>query len=553
MGEDEPFRLPACAEQYIAEVVRQIRYRKRVREEVRQELAAHFEDELRDCADARERQKRAGRLIEGFGDAKLLAVLCRRAKKRCRPLWKKALVRCVQVLGILILYVTICMSPLYLGRATIKMDCLNWLNETARGGREESDNARPYYDKATKLFVEMPECLIESRSRRPGDMNDVEQRSLSDWLAQNASALDTVREGSRRPYCWGCYRSQPIALPQGTPVTSEAMIAGVMGDCMPVLATYRQLAFAVQWQVRYEAFKGEMDAAVDDCFVLARFGGHFLGNGLAIEQLVGMAIERMANDSVLSLLDYPGVDASLLATVQRRWQERLDRLGTGITFDAEKGIWLDRIQRSFTDDGKGDGHALVRGPGYWMYAYQDFWRVLTLRCPTRKEAMADVDAYYSHVNELATEYPWQWSDQDAHVDDSNDAFMEPLMPVMQGARKFRLADLFLKIQSASDRTLADRSWQWRTEGLAVLTVLALHRYQMERGQYPVDLKQLVDDGYLRQVPRDPYSPGSLSYARTDSGFILYSWGRDRKDDGGRRATDADNEVGDTVFWPVSED
>jgi len=188
-----------------------------------------------------------------------------------------------------------------------------------------------------------------------------------------------------------------------------------------------------------------------------------------------------------------------------------------------------------------------------MYAYQDFWRVLTLRCPTRKEAMADVDAYYSHVNELATEYPWQWSDQDVHVDDSNDAFMEPLMLVMQGARKFRLADLFLKIQSASDRTLADRNWQWRTEGLAVLTVLALHRYQMERGQYPVDLKQLVDDGYLRQVPRDPYAPGPLSYARTDSGFILYSWGRDRKDDGGRRVTDTDNDVGDAVFWPMSED
>jgi len=553
MGEDGPLNLPACAEQFIAEVVRRMRYRKRIREEVRLELAAHFEDELRDCADVPERERRAQRLIEGFGDAKLLAVLCRRAKKRCRPFWKKALVRCVQVLGILILYVAICLSPLYIGRATIKMDYLSWLNETARGGREESDNARPYYDKAVKLYIEMPDWLKVSRITWPGDMNDVEQRSLSDWLAQNASALDTVREGSRRPYCWGCYRSQPIALPQGVVMTSETMIAGIMGDCIAPMAAYRQLAFALRWQVRYEASKGEMSAAFDDCFVLARFADHFLGHGLAIEQLVGVGIEMIANDSVLSLLDCPGVDANLLATVQSRWQERLDRLGAGISFDAERGIWLDRIQRSFTDDGKGDGHALVRGPGYWMYAYQDFWRVLTLRCPTRKEAMADVDAYYSHVNELATEYPWQWSDQDVHVDDSNDAFMEPLMLVMQGARKFRLADLFLKIQSASDRTLADRNWQWRTEGLAVLTVLALHRYQMERGQYPVDLKQLVDDGYLRQVPRDPYAPGPLSYARTDSGFILYSWGRDRKDDGGRRVTDTDNDVGDAVFWPMSED
>jgi len=41
MGENEPFKLPACAEQYIAEVVRQIRYRRRVREEVRQEKLSH--------------------------------------------------------------------------------------------------------------------------------------------------------------------------------------------------------------------------------------------------------------------------------------------------------------------------------------------------------------------------------------------------------------------------------------------------------------------------------------------------------------------------------
>jgi len=328
------------------------------------------------------------------------------------------------------------------------------------------------------------------------------------------------------------------------------MIAGIMGDCMPVLAIYRQLAFTLQWQIRYEASKGEMNAAFDDCFVLARFGGHFIGNGLAIEQLVGVGIEMMANDSILSLLDCHGVDANLLATVQRRWQERLDRPDAGISFDAERGIWLDRIQRSFTDDGKGDGHALVRGPGYWMYAYQDFWRVLTLRCPTRKDAMADVDAYYSHVNELVTEFPWQWSHRDTRTADSNDALVEPLMLAMQAPRRFRPADLFLKIQSTSDRMLADMSWRWRTEGLAVLTILTLHRYRIEQGQYPPDLKQLVDDGYLREVPRDPYAPGPLSYARTDSGFVLYSWGRDRKDDGGHRVTDTDNEVGDTVFWPV---
>src|SRR5512146_2680821 len=85
-----PLPLPPCAAEYIAQVVRKVRYRKKVRRDIQAELTAHFEDELRNCTSDAERDARAHRLIETFGDPKLLAVLCRRAKKRCRPLWARA-------------------------------------------------------------------------------------------------------------------------------------------------------------------------------------------------------------------------------------------------------------------------------------------------------------------------------------------------------------------------------------------------------------------------------------------------------------------------------
>ncbi|MHC4640431.1 MAG: hypothetical protein ACYS32_02220, partial [Planctomycetota bacterium] len=80
--------LPACAFEFIEMVVRKMRYRKTVRGEVRAELTAHFEDELRGCATDEEREQKARQLIAGFGDVKLLAILFRRAKKRCRPMWR---------------------------------------------------------------------------------------------------------------------------------------------------------------------------------------------------------------------------------------------------------------------------------------------------------------------------------------------------------------------------------------------------------------------------------------------------------------------------------
>jgi len=79
--------LPACAIEYIKLVIKKMRYRRKVRQDVQAELAAHFEDELKDCAGDEEKEQKASELIEQFGVVKLLGVLLRRAKKRCRPLW----------------------------------------------------------------------------------------------------------------------------------------------------------------------------------------------------------------------------------------------------------------------------------------------------------------------------------------------------------------------------------------------------------------------------------------------------------------------------------
>ena len=60
-------------------------YRRKVRDEVKAELMAHFEDELEDCKIDEEKEEKARAILSDFGDLKL-AILLRRAKIRCRPL-----------------------------------------------------------------------------------------------------------------------------------------------------------------------------------------------------------------------------------------------------------------------------------------------------------------------------------------------------------------------------------------------------------------------------------------------------------------------------------
>ena len=52
--------------------------------------------------------------------------------------------------------------------------------------------------------------------------------------------------------------------------------------------------------------------------------------------------------------------------------------------------------------------------------------------------------------------------------------------------------------------------------------------------------------FLPEVPADPYDGRPLRLKRTDGGLVLYSLGRDRKDDGGRPEDDK-KESGDLVF------
>ena len=57
-----------------------------------------------------------------------------------------------------------------------------------------------------------------------------------------------------------------------------------------------------------------------------------------------------------------------------------------------------------------------------------------------------------------------------------------------------------------------------------------------------NLKQLVDTGYLKAVPMDPFSSGPLVYRRKNNDFVLYSVGRHSQDNGGTND--------DIVFWMV---
>jgi len=529
--------LPASVADFIKLVVKKMRYRRKVRADVQAELEAHFEDELRDCKSDEEKQEKAEQLISDFGDAKLLAVLMRRAKKRCRPLWKKVLVRGLQVFSVIFLYLLICSSPLIIGRSTISINYADWLTEFIRADRDEADNARPHYERAMELYVEMPDWLKESTAKWPTDFNDAQLQLLDSWLQDNRKSLEALRIAAQHRCYWNRYQKS------GEGRLVETLMPNVM-DALPV---YSHLAFAMRWQIRLQAYNGNVDSALRDCAILLRVGDHLHGQGLLIEQLVGVAVESRALGEIGTILQNVDVSADTLKMVQEELAVQIEEYEPIISLTGEKVFWYDEIQRTFTDDGKGDGRVLVRG---LPYVATDDWKdslfkLLTFSYPSRQETIAQIDEFFEQAGRLLDITPWDLHNESKVANEWSVAHER--------------TNLMLNILRPAHEHVSQIAWRLKTHRVGLLTLLAIMRYQKDQGRYPENLNELVSTGYLNNLPRDPFSSGGpLVYKKTDDSFLLYSLGSNFEDDGGQPGLDSKgkprmwSDDGDWVFWPMSD-
>lgn len=197
--------LPASVVEFIQRLLKKMRYRSKIRQDVHAELTAHFEDELKDCKTDGDKEQKAEHLITEFGDLKLLAILLRRAKKRCRPLWRTVVARTFQTIGVLILCFIFYAIWFSFGEPTISVDYLALLNQMDQPGIRNQDNAWPHYEKAISLYVEqVPGGIVneftslryngkkrEEALRFKGLMEDYKQEIL-EWLRQNQKHWDNL-------------------------------------------------------------------------------------------------------------------------------------------------------------------------------------------------------------------------------------------------------------------------------------------------------------------------------------------------------------------------
>jgi hypothetical protein len=175
--------------------------------------------------------------------------------------------------------------------------------------------------------------------------------------------------------------------------------------------------------------------------------------------------------------------------------------------------------------------------------------ILTLRyspnilfSPTKTETIASTNALHKFFNENFSKTPARLKAEGIDLD----------FQISRIANN----NIFLKFLSPSLGKINIIAFRNKIDAESTTLIIALVRYRQDTGAFPESLDKLLKQGYIKQVPVDPFSDKPIAYRKTDNSFLLYSWGENLKDDDGQVARDEKDkpkkfaDTGDWVFWPL---
>ncbi len=402
-------------------------------------------------------------------------------------------------------------------------------------GYDPNNDARGEYTEACRLIDQFPNEFSDLRKQYPTQWNQQERSKVEDWIESNLEALELVEEGSTKSYYWVEYEHLKKRM--------------TLFPCW--MTETRSLIYALDMRAELRSARGEYREALNDVETCYRLGRHLSANKDGISQLVGYASRAFSLGTSRTILSHEQIDPSLLKHLQNLFETFAQDDVSGFDFTSGRLTALDAIQCIFTDDGQGGGRVARVAFRKQLYLEREFkleagtlslvknsdiraWRKLDRRGTT-----SDVHKYYDLAEKASLLSPWQYKRYRGMVKLDIDTLR------IQNVLIRTLTTPIERLLNIAARACLDRD--------AIIAILAVLRYQADKGHPPESLLVLVSEGYLEAVSQDVFGLGPLIYRRTGDDFLLYSFGADLDDDGGTPSKWGEGEKGgDQVFWPVGE-
>jgi hypothetical protein len=210
----------------------------------------------------------------------------------------------------------------------------------------------------------------------------------------------------------------------------------------------------------------------------------------------------------------------------------------------------DMLQRSFTDDGSGNGRLTAEGVSFSQSddpnMQKRWWE---------KAAQPIAGLFVPSRRKLKEQYTQAMDFAEANLKVATRDASWPEETIWRGDFPVNLfLPSYRRTQWAAERLLGRRD--------GVVTAIALELYRQENGSYPDSLNALVP-ALLPEVPLDRITGTPIHYRIASDRPLLYSVGADRKDDNGRYdlnprqagswiSDDENAPEGDWVLYPTTQ-
>lgn len=354
----------------------------------------------------------------------------------------------------------------------------------------------------------------------------------AEWLDNNREALAIVTEATRRDRFY-----QPLLL--GEPGDSPSY--RVLSALLPLSQECRVLARIITSRALLHAGNKETDAAIEDLKSVRRLASLMSRPLTPIEVLVAIAVDSIAGDAELRLLETGQMSAEQIDDYRKFLAKH--PLATDLANcieTGEKSMFLDVVQ-CVRLDGIGSLRQILGessdGEGS---PFQGFLENAFRSAAIDWDAVTEAASIYSEMAEYARE-PMDHIRLE-RMDEMENRFAlieaEATGKLLLGSlflsRKSRgkvLGNILISILGPSLNLFATAEIRGRMQRDLTDVAMALEMYRLKHGAFPEELEKLAPN-FLDPVPVDRFTGGKLFYKPEAGGYRLYSVGRNRNDDGG---------------------
>jgi hypothetical protein len=486
---------------------------------------------------------------------------------------KKIALRILLAFAIVLLVTILYLVWFMAGKPEPTVDYVAILNETTRPeGLTLENNAWPHYEKAIGQYTPYQSTVIFdafSTSRNPwfDELDEPAQHVIGQWIADNEEAWQSFVEGTWKPHCWQEYkRSQE-------PDPMIALDVPTLHLDRHLLMPLRHLMTVATWRIRSEAHTGQTAAALEDCLALVRAGVQWSKTGSLFDSLLALPMANVGHRELLKVVAQAPPDGIDWQRLEADLTEAYHAGPLEMCMQSARLEALDIVQHTFTRGGIGGGHLIPRYiwpltqlnslvitmsplPEKPNGRQRGIHLAIALAHARRDATILECNRRYTQIEQILALTPYELSHSGITIADERPNIFNYRIRFDSFFREAR--HFAIELSAPAAERFSELRWRSHAWHDVTRTVLAVKQWREEHGQYPATLEPLFDAGGLEPPPLDPYSDTTLIYRRTADDFVLYSRGRNLRDDGGVPEIDPHSpwdiwgtkEAGDAVFWPV---